>query len=296
MREKIPRLIEVAIEPKSAADAEGLRSALERLTTESARLETTTDTESGQTILRGTGEDDLEAACVRLDELDIQYNVGAPHVAYLETITRSITIEYTHKRILNPAGEFALVRLAFEPLPDGSGIRFENAAQDSVLPEYAAAVEKGIRAQAESGIKAGFPVIDFKASLVKGAYHEVDSSERAFNIAARAAFRELANQNAVQIVEPFMKIEVATPGDFLGGVIGDLNSRRGDVLQTTGGHLYQLVTALVPLSNMFGYGRTLATMCKNRAHYEMQFDHYAPVPLPDGSDPAFPGAMAMRVA
>lgn len=297
MHQKLPLLMEVAIAPKTAADADKLAAALEQLTATSALVDTTTDGESGQTILRGTSENVLEEICARLNELEIQFEIGAPQVAYRETITRPITIEYVHKRIvagLRP--EFALIRIAFEPMPDGSGIMFENTAPEDIPPEFAAAVEKGIKAQAKSGLKAGYPVTDFCATLVKAAYHEVDSSPHTFDIATRTTFRELAKQNVIQIVEPFMKVEVATLQDFLGGVIGDLKCRRGQVLQTTTGQLYELVAAIVPLANMFGYQRTLDSMCRGRAAYEMEFDHYEPIPDPDGDDGTFPGAIGMRVA
>lgn len=301
MHQKLPLLIEVAIEPKNKADADKLLTTLESLAAENGHLDTTTDSESGQTILRGSSENNLEEACARLDELGIQFNVGAPQVAYRETLTRPITIEYTHKRLLaGSRPEFALVRISYEPVHDVSaipdaGIMFKNA-EDYIPPEFAAAVEKGIRAQAQSGLIAGFPVIDFCATLVRAAYHEVDSSERTFDIAARVTFRELQKQGAVQLVEPFMKVEVATPQDVLGGVIGDLNSRRGQVLGTISGQLYELVAAIVPLSNMFGYQRTLDSMSRGRAHYEMEFDHYKPVPDPHGGGDTFPGAIGMRVA
>jgi len=302
MHQKLPLLMEIAIEPKTAADAEKLAAALEQLTADSMRLATRTDSESGQTILSGTSEPLLEKAAVQLREADIQFDIGAPQVAYRETITRPITIEYAHKKILpHQRGEFALVRITYEPMHDGSiihsGITFENAAQDGILPEFATAVEKSIRAQAELGLKAGFPVIGFHATLARAAYHEVDSSPRTFDIATRMTFRELVNQNAVQIVEPFMRIEVATPEYFLGGVIGDLNSRRAhDVETIAGGRIYQLVGAMVPLANMFGYQRTLNAMSRGDATYQMEFDHYEPAPDPRGDDPTFPGAIGMRVA
>jgi elongation factor G len=302
MHQKLPLLMEVAIEPKEATGTDALAAALQQLTANSMRLDLTTDRESGQTILCGTSEAELEKACAKLDEMGVKFNVGAPQIAYRETISRPITIEYAHKKILSGGGEFALVRILFEPIHDGSelhdipSIMFENRVEDSIPAEFAAAVEKGIRTQAKSGLKAGFPVTAFYATLVRAAYHEVDSSERTFDIAARTAFRELANQDVMQIAEPYMRIEVATPEDFLGGIIGDLNSRRGTILGTTSGELYQLVAAIVPLANMFGYQRTLDSMSQGRATYEMQFHHYVPVPDPPGGDDNFPGAMGMRVA
>lgn len=303
MHQKLPLLMEIAIEPKTAVDADKLMSALEQLTAQSMRLDMSTDRESGQTILHGTSDAVLEEAFARLSEIGIQFNFGAPQVAYREILTRPITIEYTHKKNYGPKGEFALVQITYEPIHTGSeihivpGIMFENAAPDSIPLEFVAAVETSIRAQAEFGLKAGYPVIDFCATLVKGVYHEVDSSPRAFDIAARTTFRELANQNVIQIAEPFMRIEVATPEDFLGSVIGDLNSRSAQALETIGnGRIYQLVGALVPLANMFGYRDTLNAMCRGSAAYQMEFDHYEPVSEPGSDDPAFPGAMGMRVA
>jgi elongation factor G len=300
--QKLPLLIEIAIEPKTAADANKLSAALAELTANSMRLERETDSESGQTILRGSSETILEEALGQLKELGVQVDIGTPQVAYREILTRPITIEYAHKKVFGGAGEFALVRITYEPIHDGSavdaaGIIFVKAERGPIPPEFVAAVEKAVRAQAELGLKAGFPVIAFCATLVRAAYHEVDSSPRTFDIATRTTFRELAKQNVIQIVEPFMKVEVATPEDFLGGVIGDLNSRRArDVGATEDGRIYQLVGAMVPLANMFGYQRTLDSMCQGRAIYEMEFHHYEAVPDPDGDDGTFPGAIGMRVA
>jgi elongation factor G len=201
-------------------------------------------------------------------------------VAYRETLAKPVTILYTHKKQTGGAGQFAEVKIEFEPLPPGSGFEFENDVVGGNVPrEYIPAVEKGLKAQKESGLLAGFPMIDFKARLVDGKYHEVDSNALTFEIAARAAFREIANRGgAVRLLEPIMKVEVVTPEEYLGGVIGDLNSRRGHVHGTDTRGNAQVITAMVPLANMFGYVNTLRSMSQGRAQYTMQFDHYEQVP------------------
>jgi elongation factor G len=273
-------VIEVAIEPKTKADQEKMGMALARLAQEDPSFRVSTDTESGQTILKGMGELHLE---IKVDILRRTYkvdaNVGAPQVAYRETLSKPITIQYTHKKQTGGSGQFAEVKIEFEPLPPGSGFVFENDVVGGSIPkEFIPSVEKGIKAQKESGLMAGFPVIDFGARLVDGKYHEVDSNALTFDIAARAAFRELASKGVVKLLEPIMKVEVVTPDDFLGGVIGDLNSRRGQVQGTDSRGNAQVVTAMVPLANMFGYINTLRSMTQGRAQYTMQFDHYEQVP------------------
>ncbi|GAA0538705.1 elongation factor G [Rhizomicrobium palustre] len=273
-------VIEIAIEPKTKADQEKMGMALQRLAQEDPSFRVSSDTESGQTILKGMGELHLE---IKVDILKRTYkvdaNVGAPQVAYRETLTKPITIDYTHKKQTGGSGQFARVKIEFEPLEAGSGFVFENDVVGGTVPkEYIPSVEKGIKAQKESGLIAGFPVIDFKAKLIDGAYHEVDSNALTFDIAARAAFRELAEKKAAKLLEPIMKVEVVTPEDFLGGVIGDLNSRRGQVQGTDSRGNAQVVTAMVPLANMFGYINTLRSMSQGRAQYSMQFDHYDTVP------------------
>ncbi|HUO87931.1 MAG TPA: elongation factor G [Rhizomicrobium sp.] len=273
-------VIEVAIEPKTKADQEKMGMALVRLAQEDPSFRVSTDQESGQTILKGMGELHLE---IKVDILKRTYkveaNVGAPQVAYRETLTKPVTIDYTHKKQTGGSGQFARVKIDFEPLPPGEGFVFENEVVGGSVPkEFIPSVEKGIKAQKDSGLLAGFPVIDFKASLVDGAYHEVDSNALTFDIAARAAFRELASKNAVKLLEPIMKVEVVTPEDFLGNVIGDLNSRRGQVQGTDARGNATVVTAMVPLANMFGYINTLRSMSQGRAQYSMQFDHYEQVP------------------
>ncbi|HEY2067914.1 MAG TPA: elongation factor G [Rhizomicrobium sp.] len=273
-------VIEVAIEPKTKADQEKMGVALNRLAQEDPSFRVSTDQESGQTILKGMGELHLE---IKVDILRRTYkvdaNVGAPQVAYRETLSKPVSIKYTHKKQTGGSGQFAEVSIDFEPLPPGSGFVFENDVVGGSIPkEFIPAVEKGLKNQKESGLMAGFPVIDFKATLVDGKYHEVDSNALTFDIAARAAFRELASKGAVKLLEPIMKVEVVTPEDFLGGVIGDLNSRRGQVQGTDSRGNAQVVTAMVPLANMFGYINTLRSMSQGRAQYSMQFDHYEEVP------------------
>jgi elongation factor G len=273
-------VIEVAIEPKTKADQEKMGMALTRLAQEDPSFRVSTDQESGQTILKGMGELHLE---IKVDILRRTYkvdaNVGAPQVAYRETLSKPVTVKYTHKKQTGGSGQFAEVTIEFEPLPPGSGFVFENDVVGGSIPkEFIPAVEKGLKAQKESGLLAGFPVIDFQARLVDGKYHEVDSNALTFDIAARAAFRELASRGAVKLLEPIMKVEVVTPDDYTGGVIGDLLGRRGQVLgQDVRGNA-QIIAAMVPLANMFGYINTLRSMSQGRAQYTMQFDHYAQVP------------------
>ena len=273
-------VIEIAIEPKSKADQEKLGMALNRLAQEDPSFRVSTDQESGQTILKGMGELHLE---IKVDILRRTYKVdatiGQPQVAYRETLSKPVTILYTHKKQTGGSGQFAEVKIAFEPLPPGSGFEFENDVVGGSIPkEFIPAVEKGLKSQKESGLMAGFPVIDFKATLIDGKYHEVDSNALTFEIASRAAFRELANRNVVKLLEPIMKVEVVTPDDFTGGVIGDLLGRRGQVQgQDTRGNA-QVINAMVPLANMFGYINTLRSMSQGREQYSMEFDHYEQVP------------------
>ncbi len=273
-------VIEVAIEPKTKADQEKMGMALQRLAQEDPSFRVSTDQESGQTILKGMGELHLE---IKVDILKRTYkvdaNVGAPQVAYRETLSKPVTVKYTHKKQTGGSGQFAEVTIDFKPLPAGSGFVFENDVVGGAIPkEFIPSVEKGLKSQKESGLMAGFPVIDFQATLTDGKYHEVDSNALTFDIAARAAFREIASRGAVKLLEPIMKVEVVTPDEFLGGVIGDLNSRRGQVHGTDTRGNAQVITAMVPLANMFGYINTLRSMSQGRAQYSMQFDHYETVP------------------
>jgi elongation factor G len=273
-------VIEVAIEPKTKADQEKMGVALARLAQEDPSFRVSVDQESGQTILKGMGELHLD---IKVDILrrtyKVEANIGAPQVAYRETLTKAVEIDYTHKKQTGGSGQFARVKIVFEPLPAGSGFDFENEIVGGAIPkEYIPGVEKGLNASRDSGVLAGFPLIDFKATLIDGDFHEVDSNVLTFEIAARAAFRELKERKAVKLLEPMMKVEVVTPDEFIGGVIGDLNARRGQVQGTDQRGNAQIVTAMVPLANMFGYVNNLRSMSQGRASYSMQFDHYEDVP------------------
>jgi len=273
-------VIEIAVEPKTKGDQEKMGQALARLAAEDPSFRVTVDHESGQTVIKGMGELHLEIIVDRMKrEFKVDANVGAPQVAYRETITRAADVDYTHKKQTGGAGQFARVKLRFEPLPPGSGFDFENAVVGGTVPkDYVPAVEKGLRASTETGVLAGFPVIDLKATLSDGAYHEVDSSALAFEIAARAAFKEGVMKAAPKLLEPVMRVEVVTPEMYMGDIIGDLNSRRGQVtgMDTRGNA--RVIAAMVPLANMFGYVNTLRSMSQGRAQYTMHFDHYEQVP------------------
>jgi elongation factor G len=273
-------VIEVAVEPKTKSDQEKMGVALNRLAAEDPSFRVSTDHESGQTVIKGMGELHLEILVDRMKrEFKVDANVGAPQVAYRETISKQIEIDYTHKKQTGGSGQFARVQLRFEPLEPGSGYEFENTVVGGNVPrEYVPGVEKGLLSAQESGVLAGFPVTDFKITLFDGAYHDVDSSVMAFEIAARAAFREGMQKAGPKLLEPTMRVEVVTPEDYMGDIIGDLNSRRGQVndMDTRGNA--RVVTAMVPLANMFGYVNTLRSMSQGRAQYTMHFDHYAEVP------------------
>jgi elongation factor G len=273
-------VIEIAIEPKTKADQEKMGVALNRLAAEDPSFRVSTDEESGQTIIAGMGELHLDIIVDRLRrEFKVDANVGQPQVAYRETISQLYDEDYTHKKQTGGSGQFARVKIRFEPLPSGSGIEFVNKVTGGNVPkEYIPGVEKGIRSAAESGIIAGFPMIDFKAELYDGASHDVDSSVMAFEIAARAAFREGMAKAKPVLLEPVMKVEVVTPEDYMGDIIGDLNSRRGQVQDMDQRGNARVVTAMVPLANMFGYVNELRSMSQGRAQYTMHFDHYAEVP------------------
>jgi elongation factor G len=273
-------VIEIAVEPKTKGDQEKMGQALARLATEDPSFRVAVDHESGQTVIKGMGELHLEIIVDRMKrEFKVDANVGAPQVAYRETITRPAEIDYTHKKQTGGAGQFARVKLRFEPLPPGSGFVFENSVIGGAVPkEYVPGVEKGLKASTENGVLAGFPVIDLKADLIDGAFHDVDSSTLAFEIAARAAFKEGVMKAAPKLLEPIMRVEVVTPDEYMGDVIGDLNSRRGQVtgMDTRGNA--RVIDAMVPLANMFGYVNTLRSMSQGRAQYTMHFDHYEQVP------------------
>jgi len=273
-------VIEIAIEPKSKADQEKLGVALSKLAAEDPSFRVSTDPESGQTILKGMGELHLD---IKVDILKRTYkveaNIGAPQVAYREKITRPVTIDYTHKKQTGGAGQFAKLKIIAEPLPPGNGFEFENEIVGGVVPkEYIPGVEKGLESVLGSGVLAGFPVVDLRVKLIDGAYHDVDSSALAFEIAARAALREALQKGGSVLLEPIMKVEVVTPEDYTGAVIGDLNSRRGQVQGQDMRGNANVIAAMVPLANMFGYINTLRSMTQGRANYTMQFDHYEQVP------------------
>ena len=273
-------VIEIAVEPKTKVDQEKMGTALGRLAAEDPSFRVTSDPESGQTIIKGMGELHLEVLVDRMRrEFKVDANVGAPQVAYRETISRRTDVNYTHKKQTGGSGQYARVKLVFEPGPSGSGIQFESSITGGSVPrEYIPGVEKGIRGAAESGAIAGFPVIDMKATLIDGDQHDVDSSVMAFEIAARAAFREALDKAAPKLLEPIMKIEVVTPDEYVGDIIGDLNSRRGQVAAMDSRGNARVVDASAPLANMFGYVNTLRSMSQGRATFTMVFSHYDQVP------------------
>ena len=273
-------VIEMAIEPKSKADQDKMTSALLRLVQEDPSFRLASNPETGQTVIKGMGELHLE---IKVDILQrtyhVEVNVGAPQVAYRETISKKYTIDYTHKKQSGGSGQFARVIIELEPLPAGEGYQFESKVVGGSVPkEYIPGVEKGMDASKDTGVIAGFPTIDFKATLVDGAYHDVDSSALAFEIASRAAFREGMPKAGPVLLEPIMKVEVVTPEDYMGDVIGDLNSRRGQINGMDQRGNARTIDAQVPLANMFGYVNRLRTMTQGRAMYTMEFDHYEQVP------------------
>ncbi|NDE89643.1 MAG: elongation factor G [Alphaproteobacteria bacterium] len=273
-------VIEVAIEPKTKADQEKMGVALARLAQEDPSFRVTSDQETGQTILKGMGELHLE---IKVDILRRTYKVdatvGAPQVAYRETISKKTTVDYTHKKQSGGTGQFARVIMEFEPLEPGTGFEFATNLKGGAVPkEYIPGVEKGLESAKNTGVIAGFPSIDFKITLIDGAYHDVDSSALAFEIAARAAFREGMQKAGPVLLEPIMKVEVVTPEDYMGDVIGDLNSRRGQVLGMDQRGNARVIEASVPLAAMFGYVNTLRSMSQGRASYSMEFHHYDRVP------------------
>ncbi|OXE35226.1 MAG: elongation factor G [Phenylobacterium zucineum] len=273
-------VIEIAIEPKSKADQEKLGVALAKMVAEDPSFTVFTDQESGQTIMKGMGELHLD---IKVDILKRTYkveaNIGAPQVAYRESLGRVADIDYTHKKQTGGTGQFARVKIKFEPGEPGSGFVFENTIVGGSVPkEFIPGVQKGIESAKDNGLLAGFPLIDFKATLYDGGYHDVDSSVLAFEIASRAAFRELRERGGPKLLEPIMKVEVLTPDEYMGDVIGDLNSRRGQIQGTETRGNAQVVTAFVPLANMFGYINTLRSFSQGRAQFTMQYDHYETVP------------------
>src|SRR4029077_10380087 len=273
-------VIEIAIEPKSKADQEKLGVALAKLVAEDPSFRVHTDQESGQTRIKGMGELHLD---IKVDILRRTYkvdaNIGAPQVAYREKITRVATVDYTHKKQTGGHGQYARIKIVVEPGAPGSGFVFENEIVGGSVPrEFIPAVEKGLEAQLTSGVILGFPVVDIKVSLIDGDSHDVDSSSMAFEIAARAAMREALAKGGSVLLEPIMKVEVVTPEDYTGSVIGDLNSRRGQIQGQDMRGNANVINAMVPLMNMFGYVNNLRSMSQGRATFTMQFDHYSELP------------------
>ena len=272
-------VIEIAVEPKSKNDQEKMSTGLARLAAEDPSFQVSTDIESGQTIMKGMGELHLDILIDRLKrEFKVEANIGAPQVAYRETITREVEVDYTHKKQSGGSGQFARVKMTFSPNPD-KDFEFLNSIKGGNIPtEYIPGVEKGLIQAKDAGIIAGFPAIDFKVNLYDGAYHDVDSSVMAFEIAARAAFREGMAKASPVLLEPIMKVECVTPEEYMGDIIGDLNSRRGQVNGMDSRGNAQVINAMVPLANMFGYVNNLRSMSQGRAQYTMIFDHYDQVP------------------
>ena len=273
-------VIQIAIEPKTKGDQEKMGLALNRLAAEDPSFRVKTDEESGQTIIAGMGELHLDILVDRMRrEFKVEANVGAPQVAYRETITRLAEVDYTHKKQTGGTGQFARVKLVFEPNPESEEFVFESKIVGGAVPkEYIPGVQKGIQSVLSSGPLAGFPMLGVKATLIDGAFHDVDSSVLAFEIASRAAFREGAQKAGAQLLEPIMKVEVVTPEDYVGSIIGDINGRRGQIQGQESRGIAVVVNAMVPLANMFKYVDTLRSMSQGRAQYTMQFDHYEAVP------------------
>jgi elongation factor G len=273
-------VIQIAIEPKTKADQEKMGLALHRLAAEDPSFRVKTDEESGQTIIAGMGELHLDIIVDRMKrEFKVEANVGAPQVAYRETITRTHEQDYTHKKQTGGTGQFARVKVVFEPNTESEDYSFESKIVGGAVPkEYIPGVQKGIESVLSSGPFAGFPMISVKATLIDGAFHDVDSSVLAFEIASRACFREAAPKLGVQLLEPVMKVEVVTPEEYVGNIIGDLNSRRGQIQGQEARGIAVVINAMVPLANMFKYVDTLRSMSQGRAQYTMQFDHYEAVP------------------
>ena len=273
-------VIEIAVEPKTKADQEKMGQALGRLAAEDPSFRVSSDLESGQTIIKGMGELHLEILVDRMKrEFKVDASVGPPQVAYRETITIPSSVDYIHKKQTGGAGQFARIKVNFEPLPSGSGFEFKNSVVGGSVPkEFIPGVEKGFRSAMESGPLSGFPVIDLKAELYDGDSHDVDSSVMAFEIASRAAFREGILKAKPALLEPVMRVEVVTPEEYMGDIIGDLNSRRGDVTSMDQQGNARVVGAMVPLANMFGYVNTLRSQSQGRAQFTMHFDHYSEIP------------------
>tara|TARA_B100000900_G_scaffold363844_1_gene338119 strand:+ start:87 stop:2162 length:2076 start_codon:yes stop_codon:yes gene_type:complete len=273
-------VIEIAVEPKTKGDQEKMGAALARLAQEDPSFRVSSDEESGQTIIKGMGELHLDILVDRMKrEFKVDANIGAPQVAYRETITKPSDVDYTHKKQSGGAGQFARVKMTISPGEAGTGFVFENKIVGGAIPrEYIPGVEKGIASVLDNGVLAGFPLLDINVVLHDGAFHDVDSSVMAFEIAGRAAFREAAQSAAPKLLEPIMDVEVVTPEEYMGDVIGDLNSRRGQIAGTESRSNATVIKSKVPLANMFGYVSHLRSMSQGRAQFTMQFDHYEQVP------------------
>jgi elongation factor G len=273
-------VIELSVEPKTKADQEKMGIALNRLSAEDPSFRVSTDHESGQTIIKGMGELHLDIIVDRMRrEFKVEANVGAPQVAYREYLAKPVDLDYTHKKQSGGTGQFGRVKVKITPGERGSGIVFKDEIKGGNIPkEYIPAIEKGMRETAATGSLVGFPIIDFEILLYDGAYHDVDSSALAFEIAGRGAMREAAQKSGIKLLEPIMSVEVVTPEEFMGDVIGDLNSRRGQIQGTDSRGNAQVVEAMVPLANMFGYVNQLRSFTQGRAQYTMQFSHYDEVP------------------
>ena len=273
-------VIEIAVEPKTKGDQEKMGEALSRLAKEDPSFRVSSDEESGQTIIKGMGELHLDIIVDRMKrEFKVEANIGAPQVAYRETILSESVMDYTHKKQSGGAGQFARVKLSVEPIDAGKGREVENLIKGGAIPkEFIPGVEKGIESVAENGILAGFPIIDYRVKILDGLHHDVDSSVLAFEIASRTCFKEACQKATLKLLEPIMKVEVVTPEEFMGDVIGDLNSRRGQVGSTEPRGNATAISATVPLANMFGYINNLRSSTQGRAQYTMQFSHYDKVP------------------
>ena len=273
-------VIEIAVEPKTKGDQEKMGEALARLAKEDPSFRVSSDEESGQTIIKGMGELHVDIIVDRMKrEFKVEANVGAPQVAYRETIEKSAEFEYIHKKQSGGAGQFAKVKLFVEPQEPGKGREVESAIKGGAIPkEFIPGVEKGIETVSDSGILAGFPMIDYKVTIVDGLHHDVDSSVLAFELASRACFKQACTQGGLKLLEPIMRVEVVTPEDYMGDVIGDLNSRRGQISTQEQRGNATVITAMVPLANMFGYINSLRSMSQGRAQYSMFFAHYSKVP------------------
>nr|WP_321456643.1 elongation factor G [uncultured Cohaesibacter sp.] len=273
-------VIEIAVEPKSKADQEKMGLALNRLAAEDPSFRVKTDEESGQTIMAGMGELHLDILVDRMKrEFKVEANIGAPQVAYRETISREETVDYTHKKQSGGTGQFGRVKMIISPNEPGAGFEFKSSIVGGAIPkEYIPGVEKGILSVMTAGPLAGFPMVDIKVDLIDGAFHDVDSSVLAFEIAARAGFREGCKKAGPKLLEPMMKVEVVTPEEYMGDIIGDINSRRGQISGTEARGVVTVINSMVPLANMFGYVNTLRSMSQGRAQFTMTFDHYAQVP------------------